>query len=390
MGFIKAIANSVSGVFTDQWLEYYAPYQESSTAAIYWPTLKNQNAGRGANTKLSSNVITNGSKIAVPEGTALITMENGKITGFIAEPGGYIFRSDDQNSKSFFGGDGIIDSVFKTSWERFKYAGVPSSEQQLIYVNLKEIPHNRFGTQSEIYFDDAFLNTQVGAVARGSYSIKIVDPILFVKQFVPQEYISKQLEFDFQDIDNPAVSQLFSEVVASLAAAFSNYTNDPARGNRINRIQADALGFGKSLAYVVEESYQWLANRGLQIVQAAIEQIEYDEDTRALLSDVKKADALSGTRGNSFLQQSVARGIEKAGENGAQAMAFMGMGINSATATMGAMQQTATGSNPFIQTNQAAASEDPYAKLAELKKLLDAGVITQEDFDEVKKKVLGL
>ena len=40
--------------------------------------------------------------------------------------------------------------------------------------------------------------------------------------------------------------------------------------------------------------------------------------------------------------------------------------------------------------NQAAPAEDPYAKLTEMKKLLDAGVITQEDFDAAKKKLLDL
>ena len=43
--------------------------------------------------------------------------------------------------------------------------------------------------------------------------------------------------------------------------------------------------------------------------------IEYDKDTEALLSDVKKADALSGGRSDTFLKQSVARGVEAAGED---------------------------------------------------------------------------
>ena len=34
--------------------------------------------------------------------------------------------------------------------------------------------------------------------------------------------------------------------------------------------------------------------------------------------------------------------------------------------------------------------EDPYEKLAKLKKLLDGGVISQEEFDEAKKKLLGV
>ena len=52
-------------------------------------------------------------------------------------------------------------------------------------MSLKELPDNRFGTQSEIYWDDGFLNTG-GAVTRGSYTLKIVDPILFVKNFAGQ------------------------------------------------------------------------------------------------------------------------------------------------------------------------------------------------------------
>ena len=35
-------------------------------------------------------------------------------------------------------------------------------------------------------------------------------------------------------------------------------------------------------------------------------------------------------------------------------------------------------------------TEDPYTKLTEMKKLLDAGVITEEDFNALKAKLLGL
>lgn len=79
-------------------------------------------------------------------------------------------------------------------------------------------------------------------------------------------------------------------------------------------------------------------------------------------------------------------------------MAFMGMGMNAVGGMMQGMSQPATASaNPFIQTNSQPASqsqtttqEDPYAKLSELKKLLDNGVITEADFDAAKKKLLGI
>jgi membrane protease subunit (stomatin/prohibitin family) len=242
----------------------------------------------------------------------------------------------------------------KPSWEKFKYGGQPGAQHLAFYVNLKEIPNNRFGTQSEIYWDDAYLGAQVGAITRGTYTMKIVDPILFVKNFVPAKYLQPNAPvFDFADMDNDAGAQLFNEVVGSLSAAFSNYTNDPSKGNRITKIQGDQIGFAKSLTYAVEEGYQWKSDRGLEIIKVALVAIEYDNDTKALLSDVKKADALSGARGSSFMQQSVARGMQAAGENpagGGMGMAFMGMGMGAAGNMMGAMQQQGvTPQSQFIQ-----------------------------------------
>ena len=396
MGFIKAFTGALGGTFADQWKDFYMPRQDvPATAAIFQAVPQGENAGRGENTKGSENVISNGSKIVVPEGTALITVQDGAITGIVAEPGGFIWSSDDPNSKSMFAGDGIFGQTIKQTWERFKFGGQPGSQQLAFYVNLKEIPNNRFGTQSEIYWDDAYFGTQVGAVTRGTYTLKIVDPLLFVKNFVPAKYIQPNAPvFDFADMDNDAGTQLFNEVVGTLSAAFSNYTNDPSKGNRISKIQGDQIGFAHAMAQAVEDAYQWKSSRGLEIVKTAILAIEYDDDTKELMKDVKKADALSGARGNAFMQQATARGIQAAGENGGgDGLAFMGMGINAAGGMMGAMQQQPTNQTyQFGSQPQAAAqpAEDPTTKLLKMKELLDAGAITQEEYDKVKAQVLGL
>lgn len=384
MGFIKAFAGALGGTLADQWKDFFVPMPGApATAGLYPAVQQGRDAGRGSNTKGSNGVITNGSKIIVPEGMALITMQEGAITGYITEPGGFIFNSDDPTAKSIFAGNGFVDSIVSQTWERFKFGGRPGAQQSAFYINLKEIPNNRFGTQSEIYWDDAFLGTQVGAMTRGTYTLKIVDPMLFIKNFVPASYLSDGDLFDFADMDNDAGAQLFNEVVSSLSAAFSIYTNDPSKGNRITKIQADQIGFAQSLSQAVEDAYQWKSDRGLEIVKVAIQAIEYDDDTKALLSDVKRSDSLMGARGNSFFQQSVARGMQAAGENGSgSGMAFMGMGLNSAGNMMGALQQP-TNSNSVQE-------DDPYEKLAKFKKMLDEGLITQEDYDAQKKKILGV
>ena len=400
MGFIQAFVGAIGGTFADQWKDFLVPDPNiTATTAIAKAVVKGTDNGRGSNTHGSENIISNGSKIVVPDGMALVTMQDGAITGCITEAGGYTWTSSDPNSRSFFGGDGVIDSAIKTSLERFKFGGIPGSEQTAFYVNLKEIPSNKFGTQSEIYWDDAYLNAQVGAVTRGTYSLKIVDPILFVKNFVPVEYLRPGADaFDFADMDNAAGEQLFNEVVGSLSAAFSNYTNDPSKGNRITKIQGDQIGFAQSLSQAVEDAYQWKSSRGLEIVKVAIAAIEYDEDTKVLLSDVKKADALSGARGDSFMKQSVARGIQGAGENGGAAgLGFMGVGVAGANGVMGAfgggvgVGANANQNTQAQNTSEAASEkEDPYERLAKLKKLLDMGAISQEEYDKEKNKILGL
>ena len=289
MGFIKAFTGALGGTFADQWKDFYMPRQDvPGTAAVFQAVHQGENAGRGENTKGSENIISNGSKIIVPEGTALITVQDGGITGIIAEAGGFIYNSDDPNSQSMFAGDGIFAQTIKQTWERFKFGGQPGSQQLAFYVNLKEIPNNKFGTQSEIYWDDAYFGTQVGCVTRGTYTLKIVDPLLFVKNFVPQKYLQADAPvFDFADMDNEAGTQLFNEVVGTLSAAFSNYTNDPSKGNRISKIQGDQIGFAQAMAQAVEDAYQWKSDRGLEIVKTAILAIEYDENTKKLLQDVQ-------------------------------------------------------------------------------------------------------
>jgi len=343
------------------------------------------NVGRGSNTVPSSDIITNGTVIVVPEGHGLLLMQDGAITGFAAEPGAYVWDSEAQDSQSIFAGNGIVSPLVTTSWQRFKFGGRPQSQQRAFFVSLKELPNNKFATQSEIYWDDAYVNAQVGANARGSYTLKIADPILFVKNFVPAKYLAPGVVFDFTDLDNDAASQLFNEVISSLAPAFARYTNDPSKGNRMARIQQDSVGFGSSLAAEVEQGFRWQTDRGLAVVSTAIVSIEYDATSRELLTTVQRADALAGSRGNANLQASVAAGLESAGQVEGSA-GILGLGLASGTVGLGGLQQ------PAAPAPAAAAQPaiDPMQELSRYKEMLDAGLIEQADYDAVKKRVLGL
>jgi membrane protease subunit (stomatin/prohibitin family) len=120
-----------------------------------------ENTVRGGNTDASRDVIADGSKINVPEGFSLILMQDSAITGFAPEPGAFEWNSQAPDSQWVFSGQGLVDPLLRTSWERLKFGGRPQSQQRAFFVSLKELANHRSAPQSEIYWDDAYLNAQV-------------------------------------------------------------------------------------------------------------------------------------------------------------------------------------------------------------------------------------
>jgi membrane protease subunit (stomatin/prohibitin family) len=389
MGLVKAAVGAIGGTLAEQRKDFLTVPNGIWPSAAIFPAVKvGTNADRGSNIKGSDAIISNGTRIVVPEGYGLLLFQDGGLTALATEPGGYVWNTEDINSQSVFAGDSFGRSLLAQSWDRFKYGGRPGSQQLALFVCLKELPNNKFGTQSEIYWDDSYLNAQVGAITHGTYSVKIIDPIKFATQFVPANFLQGQEVFDFTDRTNPASTQLFNEVVASLAAAFSAYTNETSKGNRIMSIQQDAVGFSSVLAKAVEQGYEWGASRGLEILKVTIVGIEYDENTKELLKTVQRADALSGNRGNANLQASVAQGIQSAGSvDGASGI--LGLGVAAGSIGLAGMMQTQP---QTVQTSSSNSSTDSdlVAKLEKLKSALDAGLINQSDFDAAKATALGL
>ena len=422
MGFIKAFTGSLSGTFADQWKDFYKPMDGvSATAGLFRAVPQGTNNGRGENTKGSNNIISNGSKIVVPEGTALITMQDGGITGIITDAGGYIYNSTDPNSQSIFVGDGIISSTIKSSWEKFKFGGQPGAEQLAFYVNLKIISDIRFGTPAPIKWNDSYFESKVGAVARGTYSLKISDPILFIKNFVPVQYLQSNSEpFDFNDVDNKAGDQLLQEFVNTLSAGITMLSRD-AKANGVDTydyISENRIKFGQAMSTEVENNYHWQTERGLEIENVTLT-LEYDEATEELLKEFQQDDKeirkakrmlneVEARRGEIYSQNmsgmmaaATGQAMQSAAsnENGAM-MGFMGMNMaqqnganmfgafNNYQQPQQQMQQQPQQSTQQDQPVQP--TQDSTTKLLEMKKLLDAGAITQEEYDRVKAQVLGL
>lgn len=145
MGLIQAGVGALGGSLADQWQDFFTvPPGLPQTAAVFPAARRGTNAGRGSNTKASVAIITNGSRIVVPEGYGLLTFESGAFTSIATQPGAYVWDSNDINSQSIFVEGGSVSLFVKESWERFKFGGRPGSEQRALFVSLKEHePHGQ-------------------------------------------------------------------------------------------------------------------------------------------------------------------------------------------------------------------------------------------------------
>ena len=359
MGFIRAFTGALGGSFANQWLEYMAPPSDMTDHVLLARAVAVK-GGRSENNdgEENPNVISNGSKFLVPEGACLITVENGAITGVIAEPGGYTYTTENNpEAKSMFAGDGFFASTFGQSWNQFKFGGQPGNQQFAFYVNLKDVAGLRYGTQNPIRYKDAnYANTMLAVTSNGTYTIKVVDPILLFKNLIPVDIVSGQgrgkFELGGEGDEGGVEDSLFAGFVGSLAAALSAFTKG---GKSIDDIQGGTVEFAKSMNEAVEANYQWGTKYGLEIVNVQPMGLDWDDQSVELINKFNTGNLMQGGVGAAYAQTQIAEGFNAAGNNGgAGNMMGMGMGVGMMGGMAGIAQPM--GTNPVTAQQQAAAA----------------------------------
>ena len=360
MGLIKAFTGALSDSFANQWLEYFAPPADMTDhVAVARAVTVKVNGSENNDGEESANIISNGSKFMVPEGTCLVLVKNGGIEAVVAEAGGYTYSTENvPEAKSVFAKDGFFASTFGASWEQFKYGGQPGNQQAAFYVNLKDIMGLKYGTQNPIRYKDAnYANTMLAVTSYGNYTVKIVDPVLFFKNLVPVDIASGQGrdKFVFGE-DDGAEESLFSGFVGSLAAALSAFTKG---GKSIDDIQGGTVEFAKTMNESVQEQFQWATKYGIEIVNVQPRGLDWDEQSVKMINKFNEGFLMQGGVGAAYAQTQVAEGLAQGIQNGAGAN-MMGMGIGMMGAgmvpgMMGGMQNgMGVGVNPVMQQQAAA------------------------------------
>lgn len=341
MGLVQAVKGAVSSTLADQWKEFI--YCDALGADTLIQKGQKRVTAASSNQYGSENIITHDSKIIVNEGQALLVVENGKIIDFSVEPGAYTFQSDTEPSLFAGGFKGLIDS-FKKVGQRFVYGGQPQTDQRVYYVNLKEIPNNKFGVGG-VPFRDAEFGFTIQLKGFGIYSYKIEDPLLFfshVAANVTDRYLAANLD-----------DQLKAEFQQSIQVALGNLS---ATGIAYDTIPQHTKELTVYMDKMLDED--WKQVRGLVVVSIGFSSITPDEESIKKIAQFQEARVYSNAQMlGGRLGGAQATAMENAAKNENGAMnGFIGMGF--------AQQAGGASAAQFIQPGQAAAAPAAQAPAA--------------------------
>ncbi len=344
MGLIKALVSSASSTLGDQFKEFVTCPTIDKDVLIQRGEVHH---GKG-NTNPSEGVISNGSGIAVPQGMAMMIIENGEIKEFTAESGTFTFDSGSEPS-IFYGslGENIINT-FKTIGKRFTYGGQTAKDQRVYYVNLLNIMGNKFGSpQPKKITDEKYGMLEVTFF--GEYAFRVVDPIVLVNSVIGanpkdtvtyEEIIGSQLQAKFVE----KLTQAISVVMRKHKVSFGD----------IGLYNTD---ISDEMNVCLDES--WKQNYGLEVTDVAIGDINLTDESMVKVNKIDEATIFSNKNLQSGLMASAsADALRNAASNpNGSMMGFMGM--NMAAGAAGSMMNAANqgsdvpGYNPGNQMPEA-------------------------------------
>ena len=316
MGLIKALTSSTGSVLGDQFKEF-----------VTCPTVDNNvlmvrgvvSHGEG-NSNPTDGVITNGSKIAVRQGWAMMLVDNGAVKEFTSEPGEFIYDSGTEPTIFHGGlGQGIIDSI-KTLGSRITYGGQAARDQRVYYVNLLNNLGNKFGSpKAEVVLDPTYGSVEI--TFHGEYSFKVVDPVCLVGNILGAN------AKDIVKVDD-IIGQLKMQFTSNVSTCITNIMVD--NNISFNVVQKYKQEVAKEMNDLLDES--WKQQYGLEVQDVTLIIGASDETMERIreYSQTKSMGELYSQNTAGLMAAASAEALKNAAanENGAM-MGFAGLNMAS-------------------------------------------------------------
>lgn len=319
------------------------------------------------------------------------------------------------------------NGTYKLSTENYPFisrlrnaftGGVSTFNCVVYFVRKAHSVEIRWGTDSPIQVRDKLLGIATKLRARGAYKVQIGDPVKFLEKLIGNNVFYQTQE----ELNKYFINEFQSKIKSVIARA-------------INESDTEILGIDSrldELSDTIEPFMQEiLDDYGLKCVKFTVAAVDIDDDELrrrydeigidaiAKMRNAQADKAVMGILGNDWGKQQAANILGNLSMNpgaGGVAAAGAGMGMGMAAggafgsmaqqmfapmsnsvpvqqpqpfqqAPSGRFSQAPQGNN--TQTPPSPSQEDPMEVLGKLKRMLDAGLIEQSEYDAKKSEILS-
>jgi membrane protease subunit (stomatin/prohibitin family) len=242
-----------------------------------------------------------GAKLTVREGQAAVFVHEGQLAD-VFTPGLYMLETNNM--------------PIMTTLQHWDHGFQSPFKSEIYYVNTTRFSDLKWGTKNPIMLrDPEFGPTRIRAY--GTYTIKVADPAVFLREIVGTdgEFTMDEISYQIRNI----IVQEFSRVIAS-------------SGIPVLDMAANTADLGKLIATAIDET---MKQYGLSIPELYIENISLPPAVEAVL-DKRTSIGVAGDLGK-YTQFSAAEAMTAAANNPAGGGMAAGMGAGMGLAMAGQM-----------------------------------------------------
>ncbi len=288
--------------------------------------------------------IKQGAKLIVRNGQAAVFVPQGQIAD-VFSPGEYKLDTGNLPILSTLG-----------AWP---YRFNSPIKSDVYFINTTDFIGNKWGTKSPIIKRDPEMGlVRIGAF--GSFAFKVTDP----KTFMEEMFGARKMDMTYDIVEflksfvTESAAECLGEMDASVIDMATKYKD-----------LAESL-----TPYVNEKARKY----GISITSVAVESINLPEEVEKLI-DEQSGIGLASRDMDTFVRYQSARAIRDAAK---QQGGLAGLGAGAAVG------QTVARSMGSVTGNDGKDDKSASDKLKEYKELLDQGILTQDEFDDLKAKLI--
>lgn len=285
-----------------------------------------------------------GSKVVVRESQCAVFLKGGQLAD-ILPPGTYSL-----NTKNF---------PILTKLEAFPYLFVSPVIADLYFVSTRQFIDNKWATKNPIMKRDK--NFSMARIrAFGKFAFRISDVALFMREIFGTKGIV--MTYDIVEYLSSMVTEIFSTVV----------------GESTWSVLDLAAGYRTLSIAIQEKLNEQTKIIGILFSDIVIENISLPDNVERLI-DEQSGIGIAKEDMESFVKYQTVRALRDAAKQEG-GLAGLGAGLAFGNTIAQNVQNVSDSNNP---------SKGKVEQLRELKGLLDDGILTQEEFDTEKNRILG-